>query len=247
MKNDFAKSAIPLLIFNALCIDVWLVAMAYAESLDTGQFYLNITMGTIWGQYALCCAARLRFSEHAALTKIGLVAIPLASMLIYPLVDPTEQLTIMLPLILMCFALTAVVCLAPATIVHWLYRKHGRQLGMKHMLVLTIVFAVASFGFSQLDFAGVMLMIFTLVALPEIVACMMLSLPDQPIVYSITMVVFLAVAWLADQFDLYHQYMGDTQDIIVSQTLCLWLGGQFLIAAGRSVPHELERAELDAS
>ncbi|PQO36619.1 hypothetical protein [Blastopirellula marina] len=247
MKNDFAKYAIALLIFNCLCLDVWLIAMAYAESRDTGQFYLNITMGTIWGQYALCCAARLRFSEHQALTKIGLIAIPLASIVVYPLVDPTEQLTIMLPLILMCFALTAVVCLAPATIVHWLYRKHGRQLGMKHMLVLTIVFAVASFGFSQLDFAGIMLLVFTLVALPAIVACIMLSLPDQPILYSVTMVIFLVTALLADQFDLYHRYIGNTQDILVSQTLCLWLAGQFLLAAGRDVPHELERAEMDVS
>ncbi|RCS52726.1 hypothetical protein DTL42_07770 [Bremerella cremea] len=247
MKNDFAKYAIPLLVFNCLCIDALLIAMAYAESPSEGPFYLNIAMGTIWGQYALCCAARLRFPEHPMLTKIGLVAIPLATLLAYPLVDPTEDLSIMLPLILMCFALTAIFCLAPATIAHWLYHKHGRQLRMKHMLVLTIVFAVASFGFSQLDFAGILLLFFTLVALPSIMACLMLSLPDQPMLYSVTMVVFLAIALLANQFDIYHRYVGDAHVILVSQTLCLWLGGQFLLAAGRGVPHELERVEMDAA
>lgn len=238
MKNDFASSAILLLILNCLCIDVWLIVLAYRERIDHEEFYLNALMGAVWGQYALCCAARLRFVESPGRTKAGLVAIPILGLLVYSVVDPTEQLTLMLTLLLMCFALTALICLAPATILRWLVQKQGRQLGMKHLFVLTSVFAVASFGCSQLDFAGMLLLVFFLAALPSMVACVMLSLPDQPIIYSVTMVIFLLTVLIADQFDLYHRFIGNAQEIFVSQMLCLWLGGQFMIAAGRTTPNE---------
>ncbi|PQO46232.1 hypothetical protein [Blastopirellula marina] len=243
MKNDFSKSAIPLLIFNFVCLDVGLIAASIVETNGSGQSMLNTTMGVIWGQYALACAARLRFPEYRFRTTFWLVAIPLVSVLVYPVIDRSEQLLLISTLLLMSFALTALFCLAPATIIQWLYGRGGRQLGIKHLLVFTCVFAVASFASSQLDFVGPMMIAFTLFALPSIVACLMLSLPDRPILYSVSMVLFLALGWGMLRIQVMPGWER-VQEIFYGQGVCLLLGGQYLLAAGRSAPHELDRPEV---
>lgn len=240
MKNDFAQSAIPLLIFNFVCLDVGLIVASMAESSGHGQSMLNATMGVIWGQFALACAARLRFPEHRWRSTFWMVVISIVSVSVYPLVDTTGQWWLMATLILMAFALTSVLCLAPATILLWLYGREGRQLGIKHLLVFTCVFAVISFGFSQLDFAGPLLMAFVMFALPSVVACLLLSMPDRPVFYSVSMVLFLVCGWGIPQIQAIPG-LERSQEIFYAQTVCLLLGGQFLLAAGRSDPHELDR------
>ena len=243
MKNDFPRYAIPLLIFNFVCLDVGLIVASIVEANEPGQSMLNATMGVVWGQYALACAARLRFPEHRFLTTFWLVAIPLISVAVYPLIDRTEQLTLLIALFLMAFALTALLCLAPATIIQWLYGRKGRQLGIKHLLVFTCLFAVASFASSQLDFVGPLMIAFTLFALPSIVACLILSLPDRPILYSVSMVLFLALGWGMLRIQVMPG-LEQVQAIFYAQTICLLVGGQYLMAAGRDTLHELDRPEV---
>lgn len=228
---DRSSMLTPLIVFIGLnvaldaVVGIAVISSKRYEPEMMGHFLLA---GLLWGQFGLCCGARLRFEAMRRYTYIGMVVIPIMAIGIFWPTLGLRRGAEFIAMVMLAVGFTALFCMGPRSLTQW--KGPENRFTLQQMLAGTVFIAFACVIVMHLSFAVVTGFSILILALPSVIASNFLIRADNMIGYGWTMFAgmltcFLFTAVQPMAVPLFGMYM--------AQIMVLWIGGIFLISAGQ--------------
>lgn len=221
----------PLLIF--IGINIILDAVAGIAVL-TGDRYRPesvghfLIAGLLWGQFGLCCGARLRFETLRYYTYVGMFLIPIMALGIFWSTLGVRRGHEFIAMVMLAGGFTALFCLGPRSLTQW--KGLQNHFTLQQMLVGTIFIAFACVIVMHLPSAMMIGFSILILALPSVIASNFLVSAEGMIGYSWTMFAVMLIYFF---FTAIEPMAAPLFGMYMAQTMVLWVGGILLISTGR--------------
>ncbi|MBI1248833.1 hypothetical protein GC197_13455 [bacterium] len=211
-------SVLPHVLFDAF----WaLLALSQLSMYVTAISYF-ILMGLLLGQLGTCCTLWLRRRGLWALSSLGIVLVSISAISISASLDHNDfrELSSITTLV---FIFTPLYCLGPMSVWRSFSAERVPQFSLRNIFIFTVVVAVLCFAALHYRSVGSMAFATLLIALPSILACIMLVMLDDLPIYTLfsfgtgmlSLVIMGAIS-------------GGSPDVLlisVFQSFAVWVGG----------------------
>ncbi|MBI1248834.1 hypothetical protein GC197_13460 [bacterium] len=213
-------------------IDALVASALYWQPLgEKGSALPAAFLGILMGQFGLCCAWRLRSKASLVVFYLMILGLAVAAMAVVSTFERFEGAVFG---VLMIGVLLAFYCLGPVSLWRWLAAHRTGQFSLREILVSTAVVALLCMAAASGPFLFAVAVQVLLLAVPTIVASLLIATIESPVLYAYWMFLVGAISLLFGA----GLAQGDPGFLLffLAQSTIVWLGGLQLISMIPDLP-----------